>query len=104
MNLSESISGDSPGEVFSTEDFKTSLRCFLDGTLQCFEVFSKKVHRVDSCHLVCRGSFDETLQDEVFSEKTSGLVELLRTLSHVEVLVTAKCSQSNYFGQRWSWT
>ena len=35
-------------EVFSTEDFKTSLRCFLDGTLQYCEVFSKKVHRVNS--------------------------------------------------------
>ena len=34
-------------EVFSTEDFNTSLRCFLDGTLQCYEVFSKKVHRVE---------------------------------------------------------
>ena len=35
-------------EVFSTEDLQTSLRCFLDGTLKCCEVFSKKVHRVDS--------------------------------------------------------
>ena len=39
-------------EVFSTEDFKTSLRCFLDGTLQCCEVFSKKVHPVNSSHVI----------------------------------------------------
>ena len=39
-------------EVFSTEDFKTSRRCFLDGTLQCCEVFSKKVHPVNSSHVI----------------------------------------------------
>ena len=68
-------------EVFSTEDFKSSLRCFLDGTLQCCEVFSKKVHRVDS-YLVCRRSFDETLQDEVFSEKTSDFISRWSSLHY----------------------
>ena len=45
---------------------------------------------------MCRSSFAETLQDEVFSEKTSGLVESLWTLSGVEVRFTTKCSQSKH--------
>ena len=36
------------------------------------------------------------------SDKTSSLVESLRTLSPVEVLFTTKCSQSKHFAQRWS--
>ena len=45
---------------------------------------------------MCRSSFDETLQNEVFSEKTSGLVESLRTLFRVEVRFPTKCSQSKH--------
>ena len=47
-------------------------------------------------------SSHETLRDEVFSEKTSSLVESLRTLFRVEVLFTTKSSQSKHFAQRWS--
>ena len=46
---------------------------------------------------MCRSSFDETLQDEVLSEKTSGLVDSLRSLSRLEVLFTTECSQSKHF-------
>ena len=46
-------------------------------------------------------SSNKTLQDEAFSEKTSGLVESLRSLSPVEVLFTTKCSQSKHFARRW---
>ena len=44
---------------------------------------------------MCRSSFDETLLDEVFSEKTSDLVEALRTLSRVEVLFTTSVFKVN---------